>query len=147
MIKRILYTACLLTLFVAPTHGQTLRIRSNSSNYLDIIVVGADKDGKVTSQTLYNVYDGFWKTISLFDLKYKHEVYDNKDMKEAGYDISPKWQKMIIYNNATTKYDTLDIAHKNKGAYLGNSNLRVKVSKSYDRSYLITDVIINDEQY
>ena len=145
MIKHLTLLGIALVVF-AQTNAQTLRIRSNSVENLHIIAVGSDDAGHITSKTLYDVGYGFWKTISLFDVKYGYDKYNNNAMEHSGYDKSCKWKYLVIYNNSTSRYDTLNIKERANNVHLGYADLRAKVSLSYERNYVITDVILNDEE-
>ena len=144
MIKRLTLLGLAVITF-ACANAQTLRIRSNSVENLHIIAIGVDKAGHTTSKTLYDVSYGFRKTISLYDVKYGYDKYNKKDMEHSGYDPTLEWKSLVVYNNSTSRYDTLNIRERNNDAHLGYANIRAKVSKSYERNYVITDVVLNDE--
>ena len=135
----------LALVFFAQAQAQTLRIRSNSAENLHIVAIGTDKAGHTISKTLYDVCYDYWKVISLNDVKYGYDNYTAKEMEHAGYDPSLKWKMLVIYNNSTSRYDTLNITQRAKEVHLGYAAVRAKVSLSYERKYVITDVVINDE--
>jgi hypothetical protein len=145
MIKRFTLLSLTLVLF-AQAQAQTLRLRSNSLNNLHIVAIGKDDAGHTISKTLYDVSFGFWKTISLFDVKYGYDKYNNKEMQHQGYDHTAHWTQLVIFNNSNSRCDTLNISERAKNIHLDYSDLIARVSKSYDRNYVITDVVLNDEE-
>ena len=144
MIKHLL-AVCFLLVLLAPAQAQTLRIRSNSIENLHIVAVGTDKNGQYTSKTMYDITHDNWKTISLFEEKYGYDNYNNKNMKHEGYDPTCRWKKIIVYDASNVAYDSIDVTRPAKRASLGTAKVWAKVKVKYDRNYVITDVILNDD--
>ncbi|MBC7554256.1 MAG: hypothetical protein H7257_09775 [Taibaiella sp.] len=143
MIKHCLAVCCIfLTL---ATKAQTLRIRSNSIESLHIVAMGSDKEGHITSKTLYDFHQDNWKTLSYYELKYGYDAYHNKEMIHDGYDAESKWTKLLVYDNSNTLCATLDLTQPTKRASLGNTRVWAKVKQKWERDYMVTDVILNDD--
>lgn len=146
MMKRIL-TLCLALAGISAVKAQTLRIKSKSLENLHIVAVGSDKDGHVTtSGVLYDFNDGYYTTLSLFGEKYGFDRYHNKEMMHEGADPSSRWTKLVIYDASNVIYDTIDLTKPASKIHIAHANVWAKVKIRYDRDYVITDVVLNDEE-
>ena len=143
MTKQLL-SFCFLFVLLTPAYAQTLRVRCNSIDNLHVVAIGVDKNGQYTSRTIYDFTHDNWRTISLFDEKYGYDSYNNSNMKHEGYDPTCRWKKLIVYNGSNTICDSLDLTKPTSKAHIG-AELWAKVKQRYDRNYLITDVILNDD--
>lgn len=127
--------------------GQTLRIRSNSLENLHVVAVGTDKGGQVTkSEMLYDFEHDKYKVVSLFEEKYGYDHYHNKDMKHEGMDHTARWTKLLIYDGSHVLYDTIDLTKPAKRIHTVHGNVLVKVKVRYERDYVITDVVLTDDE-
>ena len=144
MIKH-LVTVCCLFIALSQTQAQTLRIRSNSVESLHIVAIGTDKDGHKTSKILYDFGGDTWKTLSFYETKYGYDAYHNKEMIHDGYDPLQQWTSLMIYDNSNTLYGSLDLTKATNRASIGSTKVWAKIKRGYDRDYLITDVILNDD--
>jgi hypothetical protein len=145
MMKRILTIGFALACFTG-AKAQTLRIRSNSLENLHIVAEGTDKDGHViTSGVLYDFYQNDYKVLSLFKEKYGFDRFHNKEMQHEGADPTAKWTKLVIYDASNRIYDTIDLTKETKKSHIAHANIWAKVKIRYDRDYVITDVVINDD--
>lgn len=144
MIKHLL-AFCIVICAFTQAQAQTLRIRSNSVENLHIVAIGTDKEGHVTSKTLYDFSGDTWKTISFYELKYGYDAYNNKEMTHEGFDPKQHWTKLMIYDASNTLYGTLDLTKPTRKASVGSTKVWGKIKQAYDRDYLITDVILNDD--
>ncbi|NCX95893.1 MAG: hypothetical protein EBX41_05700 [Chitinophagia bacterium] len=140
-------TTLLLLIFITPClKAQTLCLRSQSVNSMDIVLKGVDRDGHSFYKTLYNVYAGFNKTYSINEMIYCHELYRKDYMEQMGYDTSAHWESILVYNQSLLRHDSLNITHKAKHAYLPHANVRAKVTITTERKHSITEVILTDEE-
>lgn len=140
-----LLSLCFVFLCIAQVHGQTLRIKSNSVENLQLVAVGIDKDGHYTSKTLYDFHHGQYKMLSLFEEKYGYDYFHNKDMKEIGLDATCHWTKLMVYDASNTIYDTIDLTKSDSKAHIAHASVWAKVKRRYERDYLVTDVVLNDD--
>ena len=136
---------CAALIAASTINAQTLRIRSNSIENLHVVAVGTDKAGHYTSKTIYDFYQGQWKTLSFYKVKFGYDAYHNKEMIHDGYDPTSKWASLLIYDNSNTLCGKLDLTQPAKRISLGNTKVWAKIKQAYDRDYLITDVILNDD--
>ena len=65
-------------------------------------------------------------------------------MKHEGYDPTCRWTKLVVYDASNIASDSLDITQPTKMAHIG-TRVWAKVKQKYDRNYLVTDVILNDD--
>ncbi len=140
--------ACIIGVFIAISgagcYAQTLRVRCNSADNLQVVAVGADNKGHYASQTLYDMTQDNWRTVSLYDVKFGYDKYNNSEMVHGAADSTWRWKKILVYNN-NVLFDSLDITKPAKHVTLGTADIWAKVKIAYERDYVITDVILNDE--
>lgn len=144
MIKYLVFICCLVVA-ISSVKAQTLRIRSNSVENLHLVVMGTDKDGHKTSKTMYDFGGDTWKTLSFYETKYGYDAYHNKEMTHDGYDPTQRWTSIMVYDNSNTLYGTIDLSKPTKRASVGTTKVWAKIKQAYERDYLITDVILNDD--
>ena len=145
MMKRILAIGFAFAC-ISGAKAQTLRIRSNSLENLHIVAIGTDKEGHVISSNMtYDFYQNDYKVLSLFKEKYGFDRYHNKEMQHEGADPTSKWTKLVIYDASNRIYDTIDLTKEAKRANIAHANIWAKVKMRYERDYLVTDVVINDD--
>jgi len=142
--KNIFMCLCILSA-TAATQAQTLRIKSNSVDNLHMVAMGTDRDGNHVTKTLYDVSYGYRKALNLYQVKYGTKGYSASDVEHASADAGSKWQKLVVYNNSTAQYDTLNLAERAKNQILPYAGLRARVSFTWERDYVITDVVLDDE--
>lgn len=143
MKRKVAFFAVFALISTTTAFAQSLRIKSNSLNVLDVVVMGKNSAGEVTSSTIYNVYDGYDKLFNLYKLLYGCKVYDKNDAKGTSFDRNCTWTKIVVYNNSMSRRDTFDISHAGKG-FLANANVKVKVKQEVERKHSVTYVTFND---
>ncbi len=125
--------------------AQTLRIRSYSLENLQLSAVGTDGVGHHTSKTFYDVSMNGWKVVSLNEVKYGYDNYNNQEMKHEGSAGTDQWTSLVVFNNSTTERDVIDLTRSADRVHLAHANVWAKVKRRYDRNYIITEVVLNDE--
>jgi hypothetical protein len=144
MVKH-LFTICCIFIAISQAQAQTLHIKSNSAEDMQIIAIGTDKDGHTTSRTFYDFGGDDFTTISFYKAKYGYDAYNNKEMIHDGYDPDQQWTKLMIYDGSNTLYGTLDLTKATDRASIGNAKVWAKVKWRHDRDYLVTYVTLNDD--
>jgi hypothetical protein len=125
--------------------GQMLRFRLNSVQNLHIVVVGQNQDGKKFSKTYYDLTHDTWKKISLNELMYGYDAFHNKEMIHDGYDTLSKWTAMLVYDKSNRLCGQLDLTNAVQHRSLENTSIWARIRQNWERDYLVTDVIINDD--
>jgi len=136
---------CGSLLLLLQAQAQTLRIKCNSIQNLQIAVSGENALGKYTATHITNLSHDEWRTISLYDVKMGYDLYVNSEMGHENADSTWKWVKLSIYTDGAQAYDSLDLTKPARRVYMNNSGIIGKVKIAYDRRYMITEVILNDE--
>lgn len=142
MVKQFI-ACCAVIIAGFQAQAQTLRIRCNSVENFQVVAVGVNAAGKHTSGRIYNLSDD-WKIVSLYDMKFGYDEYNNAEMVHEPNDSTWKWEKLLIYKDGSNTYDSLDITKPARKLSLNNCDLKAKIKVGYDRRYVVTDVILND---
>lgn len=144
-LQKLMVAGLLVLATAASGSAQSLKIKSSSARKLKITAYGLNKEGKRCSAELNDVELGYWKTLSLYKMKFGYDLYNNQNMEKSGADVSNRWTTMTIEDKETGAKDEVDLTREIDEVKLKTTKLWLRVRQQFDYDYQLTTVSLFDK--